>query len=443
MKQSGAEPDCFIMYRFLQFHTIFLFLLQKNKNYDRVFLRKKFACIDCSSMTAGEGRIMKEKIQKIVQNQKVGLIICVMAIFLSVMCFVSSNTAPPAESEQPAESTDLAQTAGTAGSGQKTENSGPAQADQSDPDMENSKGADSSETGDSSQQAESGEAADSAGTENSVPDTENSQAADSAETGSLSQNIENGGSEPPQTHDPEGFSAVFDLDEAVGQAVLSHYREQYMGLECPAEGHEILGSEEQDGYVMVYALTMYGEYRFADDRLVKGAGSGVMPAVMKFSFDEKRGYVLEDYQKSEDENDRLQWIQTMFPGPLWKSCSPIREEAAEALAKQERSYAKQYLRRIGREAPIDSDSASDRRVLTDAGISVEVSNKLCEMDEQLENYPYWIGSQEELEGGVRYVYELALAKESEQIVYTKTEYDTDEIVEQFRFDMHTGEEIRS
>lgn len=363
---------------------------------------------------------MKERIQKIIRNQKAELIICIMAIFLSVMCFVSSNTARTAESGQD----------GLTQVGAKD-----------DPAVEKN---------DSEQPAQENDPEQPAGKNDPVQPAENNSLAQSAQKNDSEQ------VQPAQdVYTEKAFSyagenadarkdqePVFNLDEAVGQAVLSYYKDLYMGMECTAEGHEILDyDQEQDGQVTVYALTMYGEYGFEDNCLVKGAGSGVIPAVMKFSYDKTDGYVLKEYQKSEDDSDRQQWIQSMFPGALWESCSSFDEEVTAALAKQEQAYAEQYLLKLGREAPIGKDADSERQVLTDAGVSVEVSNKLFELDEQLENYPYWIGSQEELEGGVRYVYELALAEETEEIVYTKTEYDTDEVIEQFRFDMHTGEEI--
>lgn len=236
-------------------------------------------------------------------------------------------------------------------------------------------------------------------------------------------------------------AAVTDLDEAVGKAVLSHNADGYAPLECVGEGHVLLGKEEKNAEITVYALTMYGEYGFENGGFIKGRGTGVIPTVIVFSFDEEKGYVLEDFRTPMDGAYYISSIHELFPEKYWERCINVNEADDEELTRQERVYAVGYLKQIGRDARIGEYPNGDYPLLTDEGVSVEVSNYLINLDKQY-GYPYWIGNLEKLEDGVRYLYEMDLDKDAGEIIYTKSVYDTGEVVEQFRFDMKTGKEIK-
>ncbi len=254
---------------------------------------------------------------------------------------------------------------------------------------------------------------------------------------------EENGKKEALSADKDTSNVITGLDEAIGQAVLSDNEGSYMQGECVAEGHIKLGDEQgKDGNVTVYALTMYGEYEFHDGFFVKGSGTGVIPVVMKFSYDAGKGYVLQDYEPPKDGGYYVESVHELFPESLWDLCLNISDEMIAELTKQERIYAKRYLKKIGRKAGVGNYSDQEHPLLTDAGVSVEVSNKLCEWEKEgFWNYPDWIGSLERIEDGVRYVYEMALDKKAGEIVYTKKVYDTGKTVERFRVDMYTGEEL--
>ena len=132
----------------------------------------------------------------------------------------------------------------------------------------------------------------------------------------------------------------------------------------------------------------------------------------------------------------------MFPQKYWDRCINIKESDINELTKKEQDYAEKYLKKIGRNAKIGEYEYDENNypLLTDAGVSVEVSNYLGEL-KKLNSYPYWTGSREKIEDGVRYLYTTELDKK-EKIIFTKRVYDTGEIAEQFCFDMNTGREIR-
>ena len=75
-------------------------------------------------------------------------------------------------------------------------------------------------------------------------------------------------------------------------------------------------------------------------------------------------------------------------------------------------------------------------------MSVEVSNHLDE-SRLLGNYPLGVGQQEQVEDGVRYVYRQDYDEQNQRISFTKSNYDTGEIVERFCFDATDGTLLQS
>ena len=350
-----------------------------------------------ATMTGG-GRNMKQRIQRIACNQKTVLSVCILVIFLTSICFVSASTVKPEEEEQNKNFSENI-------SADEAVNQGLSSNENVNQDFSSNENVNQGLSSDESDEDRN---------ENILKD-----------------------------EDKEGGEkAVFDLDEAVGQAILSYSEDKYWTRECIAEGHKILDCVQgKKGVTKVYALTMYGEFAFHDGYFIKDSGTGIIPAVIKFSYDETQGYVLKDYKKPMDGSAYMKSIQEMFPQELWDSCHSYSEEQIAELTKMEQAYAKKYLKKIGRKAPVGHYSDSEHPLLTDAGVSVEVSNKMCDLEKyQIFKYPDWIGNLEEIEDGVRYVYEMALDKKAGEIIYTKSVYDTGRIVEQFRFDMYTGEE---
>ncbi len=105
---------------------------------------------------------------------------------------------------------------------------------------------------------------------------------------------------------------------------------------------------------------------------------------------------------------------------------------------QEKRYAVEYLETLGRTAPVGEYRDYEHPLLTDRGVSVEVSNRLME-NRDLAAYPYWIGNIERLEDGVRYVYQMDYDQDRQRILLTKTEYDSGNVKESYEIDAETGE----
>lgn len=240
--------------------------------------------------------------------------------------------------------------------------------------------------------------------------------------------------------DEKGQAGEADLERLVAQAVLDKNWGRYTGEECVGEGHVILKTEETGRKLTVYALTMYGEYQFQDGNFVKEAGSGAVPAVITFLKDSQGAYQLDAFAWPEDGGGYVESIRKLFPKELWKLCLSPTEECQSRLKEMECSYAKAYLKEIGREARIGEYGDFEHPLLTDVGVSVEASNRIGE-NKDLWAYPYWIGNVERLETGGRYVYAMDVDARSKKIVFTKTVYGKGDVAERHEFDWETGQPI--
>ncbi len=235
---------------------------------------------------------------------------------------------------------------------------------------------------------------------------------------------------------------ITDLDTAVAKAMLESNFDSYLEGECAGEGHYIMDSAADEQTVTAYVLTLYGTFSFMDGNLVKTSGSGVIPVVMTFSLDENNEYSLMDYQEPEDGSLYTSSIQELFPEELHDQCFNISSELAQQLQTQERAYAQEYLDAIGRDAVIGEYADFEHPLLTDLGVSVEISNMLAAHSISW-NYPSWVGNIERVEEGTRYVYQLDFDKQAHLITYTKYIYDTQEVVEKIEFDSVSGDELTS
>ncbi|MEA4954471.1 MAG: M56 family metallopeptidase [Pseudoflavonifractor sp.] len=230
------------------------------------------------------------------------------------------------------------------------------------------------------------------------------------------------------------------LDEAVRLAFLKDNLTHYLSGECAGEGHIILGQKEKSGVTTVYVLTMYGEYGFEDGNFVKVSGSGIIPAAFTFT-DSGNGLVCTKIEYPEDGAENAKSIKKMFPSEYQnRALNPLENDMQE-LTVQERSYAESYLKEIGRNAVIGEYGDFQHTLLTDVGVSVDVSNGIN--DKLFADYPMWIGNRETLENGVRYVYEMSYNKEGHEIDFTKYEYGTNAVVELIRLDSITGKIIET
>lgn len=225
-----------------------------------------------------------------------------------------------------------------------------------------------------------------------------------------------------------------DLSDAVSLAILSQNESSYLEGECQAEGHIILTSEKKDDSTICYVIASYGEYGFEDGNFIKVSGSGAIPCRITFDGDMK----VSEFKYPDDGAMYEKSIKEIF-GKHYKSLEAfsLKDDnlGYDKLLDQEKVYAKAYLEKIDRaDCSIGEYADFDHTLLTDAGVSVEVSNSLL-ADKNLADYPFWIGNREVLEDGERYVYEMLLDKDANEIIYKKYNYNDGKTVEEFKFDL--------
>jgi len=179
--------------------------------------------------------------------------------------------------------------------------------------------------------------------------------------------------------------------------------------EVAAEGHIILDTEEKDGQVKAYTIASIGWFGLENGIFTTVSGSGAIPTVMTFSQNESGTYVLLQYQEPQDGALYLDSVKKMFPQKLWPEVLTEGKRYPE-LVRQKEEQAAAYLKSIGREAIVSAGHVEKKLV----DINVEASNKLfAELTKNnsfLDNCPYWIGSRETIENGVRYIYETSRSK---------------------------------
>lgn len=227
-----------------------------------------------------------------------------------------------------------------------------------------------------------------------------------------------------------------ELDKAVGDAVFSHNESMYEKGECSAQGHIVMDAYEEKSSVTVYTLTMYGEYGFRNDMFIKISGSGVIPAVMTFSIGKDGAYTLQSYNEPMDGSGYTQSVKELFPKELYNRVISISENDRIDLQTQERKYAKTYLDSIGRAARIGDYSDLEMEL---PDISDETYDSIFD---RYWEYPYWIGTLEKVENGVRYVYETQWKNygNNDSLIYlTKYVYDTGEIIRTVNVHIDDGE----
>lgn len=250
-----------------------------------------------------------------------------------------------------------------------------------------------------------------------------------------------GGADGPTSiflEDSDGETETYDFDEvdkAISEYLISSNNGKYMEGEHSSEGHVYLGIENRNDKLYVYLMTSFGEYGFQNNNFIKISGTGAIPAAVTMSND----YKIENIQYPLDGARYEESLKSIFPNyyiEIIKSADYSNE-----LKKMEEENAGKYLSEIGRNAKIGEYRDFEHILLEHEGVNVEVSNKIFEYEE-LGKYPYWIGSQEYIEDGTRYVYEMSYNKELNLICFVKYEYLTGDISESIYMDAGTGQIIK-
>lgn len=238
-----------------------------------------------------------------------------------------------------------------------------------------------------------------------------------------------------------------DLDETIGNGILITINNLYKAGETQGEGHILMDQDEPDenGEIKCYVLETFGAFEFQDGNFVECAGSGVIPAVVTVKANDDGTYGFVSIVEAEDGSSFVDSIKENFPEALWSRCITIEDDDRNELIKQKRSYAEEYLSTIGREDVEVGDYADfEHTLLTDEGVSVDVSNKMLDVQsgDGIEFFcPMWLGEREVLDENVRYTYKTEYDKKKNQIIFSKVLYETGEVLESSTYDAKTGDKV--
>ena len=225
---------------------------------------------------------------------------------------------------------------------------------------------------------------------------------------------------------------VTDLETAVSQAILNREKGRYSDGECAAEGHIIFGNEDKVDATTnnvletyVYALVSYGEYGFENGIFTKVSGSMAIPTKLTFARDGEGVYSLVAYEVTEDGSRYEQSVKDMFPSDIANRALKYTDSDRDELIAQEIKYVKAYLANVRSNAEVEQNVPK-----TLANMNTEASNALLDL---FYEYPYWIGTDEKIENGVRYVYEKQWEDKGNGngiVTFRKYEYDSKDVVEE-------------
>ena len=230
-----------------------------------------------------------------------------------------------------------------------------------------------------------------------------------------------------------------DLEAAMKLAILNTNGGKYLEGECMAEGHILLGNDEKakdnnEKECYAYALVSYGEYGFENGIFTKISGSGAIPTKITFGINSEGEYSLIDYKQAMDGSYYEPSIREMFPKDIAERALHYTDDDTAKLRAQEEAYAKEYLASVRSDAKVQSEHVSK----TLANMNVEASNTLLDM---FDEYPYWIGTEEKIEDGVRYVYEKQWEDKGNGdgiVTFKKYEYGTEKVVEETVIEIKNG-----
>lgn len=213
------------------------------------------------------------------------------------------------------------------------------------------------------------------------------------------------------------------MEEAISSAIKSRATSYKTG-EVATEGHVIFDIEDTDSTIKVYTLASIGNFGFENGIFTIISGSGIIPTLITLSKVESNKYEVLEYKEYErtESSGYTGLVKEMF-----QEISLNVQKYSTDFASRQVVQAEAYLKSIGNVSKI-SVSHIDKVLIN---INVEASNKLLEIS-NYNGYPYWIGTIEKIEGGIRYIYETSQSKTSDGydlIVFKKSDTTGNKIKE--------------
>ncbi len=237
---------------------------------------------------------------------------------------------------------------------------------------------------------------------------------------------------------PDGteFATVTpDPDSVIHEVILTENRDKDWIGECYTEGHIILGSEENGNRTKIYALSEFSSFGF-ENGYFTNVGGECAPAVI--TVDKNTGAYSIQYP--EDGEYYSKSIKKMFPKKYQSRAFGDNEKDGADMWKQCVAQAEEYLESIGRKAEVRSWGDVPHTMFENIGMPVEISNRL---EDYLETYQFYnyLGYEEIIEGGVRYVYRTSYLTDKNTLLFSKEIFGENKVMNLIQMNIKTGEII--
>ncbi len=230
---------------------------------------------------------------------------------------------------------------------------------------------------------------------------------------------------------PEG------MDNAIHEVLLADNADGNWSGECATEGHVVYGVEQTGSTWKVYLYHSFERYGFINGCFTVVSGHWSV-AVLTMELRDA-GFICKQIDYPQDGSYNVPSIKRMFPKKLeFRALNPTQSDRDE-VKRQCEAQAQAYLKTIsrGRDALIVSYDQLDLQL---PDLSAQVSNKLSNELGRMEGlYELTLGTREQLEKGVRYVYRTALLHDTNTLLLTKEVYGTDEVRELLLYSAETGD----
>ena len=233
-----------------------------------------------------------------------------------------------------------------------------------------------------------------------------------------------------------------NLEDSITTAINSRYKGQLYSGEFATSGHITLSTETDGSNTTVTVYLSYYEFQFENGVFEKCADA-TGPAKLVFSKDALGNYSLVEFLEPVKKGNQYNIaLQTMFSDEDIAKINNIESDESQKQIINDQIIAtvKDYLTYIGRsEAKIALDYQEKNYPPLDPknAILFDVLYKAYQ------EYPYYAGSIERMENGVRYEYKTDYEKQgtSDVFTYTKTNTANQKVEEKVKLELN-GSDVK-
>ncbi len=220
-----------------------------------------------------------------------------------------------------------------------------------------------------------------------------------------------------------------NLHDVVKQVLLEQAKKTFPDEECAVEGHRIVNAVSDDGLTRLYVVYSVNSYRFINGQLTQMGKTDPRPALFALS---KRADGMYQFEHADFHYSWVSYedaVREMFVQEYAERTLGNHKEILSALVQEEIAQATAYVASLGRTNPVGTFSDLELTRLSNMGVSEQTLDIILS-DEALLPYPMWVGTQEFVENGIRYVYETSYQNSDDSILLKKYEYNSKTIADQ-------------